>query len=279
MSTWVLLRGLARETRHWGEFPARLSARLAGARLVAVDLPGNGALHRQKSPLRVAQMAASARAQLAARGVGGPYHLLAMSLGAMVAIDWASRYPDEIAGAVLINTSLRGVSPPHHRLRPAAGARLLRLAFAAGDADRERTILALTSRQARNAPAAAALVERWTALRRQAPVSPRNALRQLLAAACYRPPATGPSVPLLLLSSLGDALVDPRCSQRLAERWGVAHAVHPYAGHDLPLDDGAWVAQRIARWLDAAGQAAGPPHDDAFSSMNAVKCSASTAGR
>ena len=39
MSTWVLLRGLAREARHWGEFPACLASRLAGARLVAVDLP------------------------------------------------------------------------------------------------------------------------------------------------------------------------------------------------------------------------------------------------
>jgi hypothetical protein len=30
--------------------------------------------------------------------------------------------------------------------------------------------------------------------------------------------------------------------------------VHPSAGHDLPLDDGVWVAQAVAKWL-AAGKA------------------------
>jgi pimeloyl-ACP methyl ester carboxylesterase len=58
-------------------------------------------------------------------------------------------------------------------------------------------------------------------------------------------------VPLPILSSAGDRLVDPGCSRRLAESWRAAHHVHPDAGHDLPLDDGAWVAERIATWLGA----------------------------
>ena len=249
MSTWVLLRGLARESRHWGEFPACLANRLAGARLVAIDLPGNGALCAQTSPLRMAALADAARAQLAARGIAAPYHLLALSLGAMVAVDWAMRRPDEIAGAVLINTSLRGVSPLHHRLRPANYARLLRLVLSTDDVDRERAVLALTSRQPGGTPAADALVERWCTIRRDAPVSTRNALRQLVCAALFRAPKERPRVPLLLLSSRGDALVDPRCSLRLAALWRVPHAIHPGAGHDLPLDDAPWVANAVAEWL------------------------------
>ena len=249
MSTWVLLRGLSREARHWGDFPERLASRLDDARLVAIDLPGNGALCTQRSPLRLAALTDAARAQTAAQDVVPPYHLLALSLGAMVAVDWAVRRPEEIAGAVLINTSLRGVNPLHHRLRPSSYARLLRLAVSPRDDERERAILALTSRQPRSAPVAAALVAHWCAIRRDNPVSTPNVLRQLVCAARYRPPVAPPSVPLLLLSSLGDALVDARCSQRLAELWRVPHAIHPSAGHDLPLDDGEWVANAIADWV------------------------------
>jgi hypothetical protein len=53
---------------------------------------------------------------------------------------------------------------------------------------------------------------------------------------------------MLVLSSAGDQLVDPRCSPRWRARQ-VPHAAHPDAGHDLPLDDGAWVAGQVAGWL------------------------------
>ena len=252
MSTWILLRGLAREARHWGDFPACLASRLGGARIIAIDLPGNGARHAQASPLRMAALTDAARRELAAQGIAAPYHLLALSLGAMVAVDWATRRPDEVAGAVLINTSLRGLNPLHHRLRPANYARLLRLVVATDDVERERTILALTSRQPGGTPAADALVERWCAIRRASPVSAHNAVRQLVCAARFRAPEERPRVPVLLLSSRGDALVDPRCSLRLAALWQVPHAIHPGAGHDLPLDDGEWVADAIAGWLTHA---------------------------
>ena len=67
------------------------------------------------------------RAQLGAAGLGGrPLHLLAMSLGAMVAIAWAQRHPGELAGMVLINTSVRPLNPFWQRLRPRAWPVLLR---------------------------------------------------------------------------------------------------------------------------------------------------------
>jgi hypothetical protein len=34
----------------------------------------------------------------------------------------------------------------------------------------------------------------------------------------------------------------------LAGAWGAALRVHPTAGHDLPLDDGGWVAEQISTW-------------------------------
>lgn len=253
VSTWVLLRGLTRESRHWGDFPAVLAAALPAAEVVALDFPGNGSLCGSESPADVGAMAEYCRQTLAQRGRRPPYHVLAMSLGAMAAVAWACRQPQELAGAVLINTSLRPFSPFYRRLRPAAWPSLLRLALADGDAaGRERRILELTSRRRRGD---AELLAAWIAYRREFPVSRRNAWRQLLAAASFRAPLPPPPVPLLVLAGGGDALVDPACSRQLARRWRTAFAEHAAAGHDLPLDDGAWVAARVAAWLAGAGAA------------------------
>lgn len=245
MSTWVLLRGLTRESRHWGGFTATLGAQCAGSEVVAIDLPGNGRLNRQASPRRVAEMADSCRDQLRATGLLPPYFVVAMSLGAMVAIDWADRYPAEIGACVLINTSLRRISPFHQRLKPGCYLALLRLLLDRHPEGRERTILRLTSGQ----PERPGILAEWAGYARQNPVAPANALRQLLAAASYAAPVGKPAPPLLILAGAADRLVDPRCSRALATRWQTAFAEHPGAGHDLPLDDAPWVARQIGLWL------------------------------
>ncbi len=250
MSTWVFLRGLTRESRHWGDFPATFRRTIPDAEIVAPDLPGNGRLNRMRSPVSVAKMADYCRAELLAQGCRPPYFLLAMSLGAMVAVDWAARHPQEVRGCVLINTSLRPISPFFHRLRPANYPALLKLALRGGSDDEwEGMILRLTSRRVADA---AAILADWSAWRREHPVSRLNAWRQLLAAGRYRAPAERPAPPLLVLASAQDGLVDPRCSRRLAHRWRSAYAEHPDAGHDLPLDDGAWVAMQVRHWLQTA---------------------------
>jgi len=255
MCTWILLRGLMREQRHWGRFPGQLARALPGATIITPDLPGNGVHHAAISPTSVAAMVEACRAELRARGVRAPYSLLALSLGGMVAVEWASRYPHEIDRAVLINTSMRPFSCFHQRLRwRNYGAILHMLADGSVEAQ-ERLILRLTSRHGDNAEREG-LLRRWLGYQHEFPVSRRNALRQLVAAARFRAPAARPALPLLVLSSSGDQLVDPRCSQHLAQAWRAEHRIHPDAGHDLPLDDGEWVAQRVAAWVAAGDIAA-----------------------
>ncbi len=245
MSTWVLLRGLTRDSRHWGDFRDILRQHLGDAEICLIDLPGNGRLNDRESPSQVLAMAEDCRAQLRERGLAPPYFLLAMSLGAMVAVAWADRYPAEVAGCVLINTSLRPFSPFYHRLRPRNYLPLLAMLLPGNDAARrEKTILRLTSSQ----PDRPEKQAEWAAYARDNPVSAGNALRQLLAAAVYRAPRRQPQPPLLILASAGDRLVDPQCSRRLAGHWQAACVEHPTAGHDLPLDDGAWVAGQLALW-------------------------------
>lgn len=251
--TWVLLRGLMREQRHWGNFPGQLAATVAGADVVTPDLPGNGLRHALPSPTTVARMVAFCREDLLARGVRPPYSLLALSLGGMVAVEWASRHPDELTRCVLINTSMRPHSRFYERLRWRNYAAIVGQLFDGGVERQERLILRLTSRHG-DAAERAGLLTRWLGYQREFPVTRANALRQLWSAARYRAPAARPAVPLLILSSAGDQLVDPRCSRRLAGAWQAEHHEHPDAGHDLPLDDGAWVADRVGKWL-AAGKA------------------------
>jgi len=250
VTAWVLLRGLTREARHWGHFPAVLEAAFPATPIATPDLPGAGRHYGQASPASVAGLLAGVREELRAAGPPPPYRLLGLSLGGMVALEWAARHPQEIAGCVLINTSLRPLSPFFQRLRPRHYPTLLRAAFWADSQAREALILSLTSRLAPDRPA---LVQAWSAWRRECPVSAGNALRQLAAAARYRLPPGPPRTPMLVLAAARDALVDPACSARLAQAWGLPLAVHPEAGHDLPLDDPEWVAKRVRAWLTDSG--------------------------
>lgn len=248
--TWLLLRGLTRETGHWGDFPGQLQAALPEARILAIDLPGNGTLHRQPSPMSIQAMVAAGRAELAARGVAGPVHVVAMSLGAMVAVAWAAACPQDVAGCVLINSSLRGVNPVRQRLRPASWLPLISAALQRTARRKEAVILRLTSRRA-----PPEVLDEWERLAGRHPVSTLNALRQLLAAARFQAPAAPPVVPMLVLCGGRDTLVSPECSLTLARRWDLPVYLHPDAGHDLPLDDGAWVAERIRDWAAALDSA------------------------
>jgi pimeloyl-ACP methyl ester carboxylesterase len=267
MTTWVLIRGLTRESGHWGAFISSFQARFPMDRVVLVDLPGNGAERTRASPTSVAAMAAACRDSLRVRGVAAPYRVLAMSLGGMVAVEWAQQAPGEIEAAVLVNTSLRPFCPFWERLQPRSWRSMLGLALRRlAPRDREVVIYALTCS---TRPAPVRVIDDWVEIRKRRPVTTRNAWRQLIAALRYRAPAECPlkpgparaQVPMLLLAGAQDALVNPACSRRVAAAWGAALQEHPTAGHDLPFDDGPWVAEAVRRWAAAldAPQAPRPP--------------------
>lgn len=247
--TWILLRGLTREARHWGDFISRFSDRVGDA--TALDLPGNGEFVTGKSPTKVRSMVEFARQQLQLRGYKPPYALLGMSLGGMLATDWAQRYPQEVEALVLINSSMRPYSSLPQRLRPANWLVLGLLAARWRDADyAERAIHALTCNET---AVKASDIAAWLGIRKSAPVSEANAQRQLWAAARFICAPTPPACSTLLLSSAADHLVHPVCSHQLATAWSAAHQQHPWAGHDLPHDDAEWVCDQLVGWLWAPG--------------------------
>ena len=62
---WLLLRGLSRESAHWGDFSSLLQMRLPHADIAMLDLPGTGAHCRDVSPGALTDITDSLRAQAA----------------------------------------------------------------------------------------------------------------------------------------------------------------------------------------------------------------------
>ena len=253
--TWVLLRGLMREKRHWGDFLAAFEAAFPDENVITIDFPGNGELVKETSASTIEAMLEAARTQVRQRQPHGNLNLLAISLGAMVAVAWAQAYPQEIQKMVLINTSLSPHNPFYHRLRPQNYLRLLTTMLFANVTQREHLVFALTSNH-KSVAIATKAINAWVGYANQYPISRSNIFRQLLAAMRYQSPHQiphlAPQRSVLLLAGAGDHLVNPRCSTTLASKWRCQLFIHQEAGHDLPLDDGAWVITQIQTWLEEA---------------------------
>jgi pimeloyl-ACP methyl ester carboxylesterase len=243
---FVLVRGLAREAGHWQQFDRGLLDRFPNATVERHDLPGNGARCRERSPLDTASMAADLRERVWSSG-RQPVVLVAISLGAMVCFDWRQRWPaDPLVGLVAINTSIGGLCRPWQRLRVPALISTLASMVQRDTVARELAILELTTSEHRED---LALARRHAALYDARPIARTNVLRQMIAAARFRAVNASSRVPVLLLSSAADRMVDPACSRRIAAAVGAEIAVHASAGHDLTLDDPSWCAEQITAWL------------------------------
>lgn len=238
---FVLLRGLLREARHWGKFINELQEQFPCADILTPDIPGNGRLHHAVSPKTIARMTDALRQQVP---ICSHLKLVALSMGGMIAIDWMTRYPEEIDAVVLINTSARPVSPFYYRLRWTSYAQIMRV-ISHSASQRELDILALTSNKRRHD---SRLASDWQEWQKACPVTTRSAMNQLLAAAKFSIKVK-PQQPILIITSQTDRLVDYRCGMSLAKTWQADHVTHKTAGHDLPLDEPEWLANTIKNWL------------------------------
>lgn len=243
----ILLRGLLREQRHWEQVPNLIRSEYPELDVLTPDLAGNGARYQEPSPSSISEMVDDFRSQL---GFGseslpeaGSVILVALSMGGMVASQWCLDYPEEVAGLCLINTSFRCFSSFKQRLNPRwywPIARFLLSRYSARE--KEQFILGLTSNEKRQDQG---LLNRFTQYACECPTQKSNVLRQLWAAANYRGEFLPPTRNCLLLSSLGDQLVSPTCSQAIASQWGSELITHPSAGHDLSIDAPEWLVEQL----------------------------------
>jgi pimeloyl-ACP methyl ester carboxylesterase len=243
---WILLRGLARESAHWGDFVPLLQATFPEAQITTLDLPGTGRFYRGKSPSTIQAIAETVREQAFEQGLlDKPATLLALSLGGMVAWEWLQKYPEDSCGAALMSTSFAGLNPFYERLRWQVYAKFFALVIERDLYKRELAIVQLVNNRRE---LDTQIAKDWEQIQKERPVSLKNMFNQMLAAASYSPSLLKPKQPILLLNAKGDRLVAPACSEAIQKKWNLDLHTHPWAGHDLTVDDGEWVALQLKDW-------------------------------
>lgn len=249
---WILVRGLSRETRHWSKFPAKLQEKYPDSLIRVLELPGVGTKFKQSSPTSIEEFAKALRPEFLTltKEHRGDWGIIAVSLGGMIAMNWADLYPDDFRYMVTINSSAGNLSGPFDRLSLTAVKQIGKLFFKNDLVERERVILELTTRKT---AITNELVEKWASFGNEYPLSREVFLKQIYAAARFKVPQTL-SVPYMIICGEGDQLTSPKCSKLLAKHFNIKCHSHPDGGHDLPLDDPDWLVQNIHQWQSSYHQ-------------------------
>jgi pimeloyl-ACP methyl ester carboxylesterase len=266
---WLLLRGLGRDKRHWGAFIKQFERVFSHDTVSVIDTCGNGDFATLKSPLLISEYTEHCRLQTLK--CSSEFHLVALSLGGMIALDWAKRYPEEILSLTLINSSAANLTPWYSRINLRTLQKLfIRLLTQRHPQKIEYSILKATSNQfisfskigisnpivsnnmnvrpSKKYPLNIIItLNNWTQYRHQQSTSTINLIRQLLAAARFKVSTLTKIVPLILTSK-NDKLVSTLASLDLHKQLGGELSTHPDAGHDLPLDDAYWVIAQIQQY-------------------------------
>ncbi|MFA7613335.1 MAG: alpha/beta hydrolase [Candidatus Caldatribacteriota bacterium] len=238
---FILLRGLTRESRHWGDFPSLLRKAYPQSEIILLDLPGAGLLHKEKCPLSVDEITKSLRKSLTQQDLLGKNSMtfIGVSLGGMVAMKWAELYPEDLSEIILINSSAGSIIPIWKRLKPDA---LITLVHASINPKKQHSII--FDRVCRRKENKELLIKAWERIHLDKPVSFFNANRQIYAAARFKL-SQKIQTRGLVLTSEGDDLVSSDCSKAIAKYLNYPLKIHPWAGHELPDDDPEWVLKQI----------------------------------
>ena len=225
----------------------------------SIDLPSCGEFHQQAACNTIQKMTEHARQTFLKKSTSSEKNplkntakqpqknlLIGLSMGAMVALDWSQRYPQEITHMVLINSSL-GNQPLYWRIKPRAWVIAL-AALIAPLKWREYWMLKLVSNDKKNYYHQ---FNHWLSIQQKRPVSRYNLITLLIAAARFKPLKTSINNGLVITSQK-DRLVSNRCSQGIAAQYHWPLLQHPNAGHDLPLDAAQWLCEQLTIWLNAS---------------------------
>ncbi|AQS39628.1 putative hydrolase or acyltransferase of alpha/beta superfamily [Shewanella psychrophila] len=258
--TFVLLRGLMRDRRHWYGFARRLEA--TGAQVITPDLPGNGTLAEINSPLSIPDYADYVWAQIdevlsegSTKEVLESVYLIGLSMGGMLALEMAKHKPNRVKKVVLINSSAANLSPWYCRFQLSSlvksaweiGRRRLNGELS-GISLLEATVIQLTS-ECRGDDIK--LIQDWSHYRQQGHTSIINGFRQLVACASFDAPdidhanandLINSPVNAFVKSSVNvivanrDRLAHPSCGQALADFYDTQAIYLDDCGHDVSLD-------------------------------------------
>ncbi|WP_331437492.1 alpha/beta fold hydrolase [Vibrio mytili] len=252
----VLVRGLLRESGHWQSMLDALTRSSPDIITITPNVPGNGEKFGEFSPLTIEDMLPAMLEQLPTNC--HHYHLVAISMGSMLASHWAHTLPNQVASLTLINPSFSRYSPFWRRINIHA---LLSIAISSikGSEAFQKSIIKWTSPTSLGHPE---VLAHHHYLAQQHPVSAYNAIRQLCAAARFKGQSTPPTCPTQIIVSAGDKLVDSRCGEAIAKAWKVELCRFESEAHDLPLAEPQVLCQHLLAWLIKVEHTATTPAPD-----------------
>ncbi|MCB9246670.1 MAG: alpha/beta hydrolase [Flavobacteriales bacterium] len=247
---FFLLRGLTRESGHWGTaFEENLRNRFSGAKISYLDLPGSGIYHQEKAPVSVQEMMEFMRERMPDGDSGRVYKrvLVATSLGGMVATEWVKGHPEDFDMVCLIAPSLRGVCSLDERVKPGIRREMFKVILTDNVERKESIILRINSNDSDRFEAN---LRDWVSIQKERPMSTANTLKQTIAGMRYALNGDLPAdVPLLILASKADRLLSTECVEKVHDRLGGALYWHESAGHGLPIDDPQWISDQLENWI------------------------------
>ncbi|MFP5519512.1 MAG: alpha/beta fold hydrolase [Bdellovibrionia bacterium] len=239
---WIFLRGLMRGRGHWADFYELFTERFPQDKVELIDLPGNGERHLESSPTQISEFVNDLRVKSEFLQMGQSVNILALSLGGMIALEWAQQFPDEVESIHLVCTSTSSTSNIFERLQPAVLPHICKMAFLTQNAQAfEEHILKMISN---NHDRQIQLLPQLTEYSEKYPVKLENFFRQIMAASQYQAPES-PRVRTQIIGSWGDRMVSPQCSVKLAQKFGLEAVMHPWSGHDIPIDDPQWLLAHL----------------------------------
>jgi pimeloyl-ACP methyl ester carboxylesterase len=244
-----LLRGLVREKEHWGDFKQKVQDAFPNANIVTPEIQGVGEYVDLISPNNFQAMIEFMRSNHQEYFTSNQDNILfAMSLGGMITRQWIEMYPSDFKKIILVNTSFKGINPLFKRLRPVSILNFFKIFLSPGVKARETSIIKMVSNNSKNH---SRIIQEWIEIQSRRPVKRASFINQIKAALTFNPPQTWPSgLPLLILAAKKDRLCSYKSSQKLHEVWGGQYLEHETAGHDIPIDDGEWLIDKIKRWME-----------------------------
>lgn len=246
---FVLIRGLARCHCHWHTFPKLLEKKIEGSKVSFLDLPSMGTRNHLDFSLNMKKNVDAIRQDykeiISNKDPSLQPIIISISLGSMVNMAWAARYPKDFQKMILINSSSADVNPVY-RLQPFALKCLTKALLTLKEKDRERIAFELTSSMAPKDE----IISEWAKCSQTYPMSKRSVLRQLLMASRFKCPQNI-TQDTLVLTARNDRLCNYKCSFEIHDKIkGSRLEFHPSAGHDIPLDDPMWVIEKIKLFLN-----------------------------
>jgi len=248
MVNFYLLRGLSRQSAHWGTFPTELLDRFPNSTVIEMDLPGVGMLNQIKSPTQITHIIDILRQTY--YSTGGINIFIASSFAALVAITWVQQEKHDFQGLVLISPSLKGICKFTERFKLKSWYDCGVIMLHPSVRVREKKLLKINMNDNHSR---VEFLDHWIRLHHLTPYTTRNVFRQMIAGTRFNLIDEPMDIPMLIAGSKKDKLVASSCFIKLKVKFGADIALHEYAGHALTLDASAWLTDKIYSWKQTRG--------------------------